>query len=158
MRKVYIYALKSPIDGLVMYIGKTNDPELRHKQHVFEAWRYAPTSAKLKWISELLENDLEPGIEVIDTCDESNYRDIEARWIAHYAKENPLLTNRQKNPLADFGRESTVENDAQTTVRMPTDLMDWLKQAAERDHRSLNSQIVLYLEQARSAETTGHKT
>jgi hypothetical protein len=37
-------------------------------------------------------------------------------------------------------------------VRMPPELKDWLKQRAERNRRSANSEILALMEQARMAE------
>lgn len=47
-----------------------------------------------------------------------------------------------------MARPKTVNNEAQTTVRMPQEIMDALKEMAEQDRRSLNAQIVVTLERA----------
>ena len=38
---------------------------------------------------------------------------------------------------------------ARTQVRIPTDLMDWLKQRAREENRSMNAQLIELLKQAR---------
>lgn len=38
---------------------------------------------------------------------------------------------------------------SRTQVRMPEELMDWLKQKAKENHRSMNGQLVEFLEQQR---------
>ncbi|OYT78232.1 Arc family DNA-binding protein [Pseudomonas sp. PGPPP2] len=38
---------------------------------------------------------------------------------------------------------------ARTQVRIPVDLMDWLKQRAREENRSMNAQLIELLKQAR---------
>lgn len=40
-----------------------------------------------------------------------------------------------------------MKSVARTQVRLPVDLMDWLKQQAEEHHRSMNAQLVEMLVQ-----------
>lgn len=157
--KVYIYALKSPVDGKVMYVGKARNPQTRYEQHVFEGWRYAPSNAKLRWLRDLYENDLKPELEIIDECDETNHKEIEMKWIAHFAKINPLLTNVRHNPVLYpelYGESANrPANNNPTTnkkfvsfiLRLPSDLYEWVQEEAKREHRSINAQIATFIEQ-----------
>ena len=57
----YIYTLSDPITGYVRYVGKTNSPENREKQHLLHSNGY-----KKEWIDKLVLNGLKPVFEVIE--------------------------------------------------------------------------------------------
>lgn len=38
-----------------------------------------------------------------------------------------------------------------TQVRIPDDLMEWVKQKAKQENRSMNAQLVVFLNQVKSA-------
>lgn len=38
-----------------------------------------------------------------------------------------------------------------TQVRIPDDLMEWIKQKAKQENRSMNAQLVVFLNQLKSA-------
>ncbi|MET8978448.1 Arc family DNA-binding protein [Streptomyces sp. NPDC004539] len=41
-----------------------------------------------------------------------------------------------------------MDNEVRITLRLPEELRDWLRDHAQREHRSLNSEIVHILEAA----------
>jgi hypothetical protein len=51
-----------------------------------------------------------------------------------------------------------MEKESRMTVRMPTDLYEWLKNNAEVDRRSLNSQVVEILDKYRQSIQQDSKT
>lgn len=48
-------------------------------------------------------------------------------------------------------------NDLQTNIRLPTELKQWLKDQAQKAHRSLTAEVVLRLEAARAAVQKGNQ-
>lgn len=46
---------------------------------------------------------------------------------------------------------STMDSEVRITLRLPEELRDWLRDHAQRERRSLNSEIVYMLEVARTA-------
>lgn len=51
-----------------------------------------------------------------------------------------------------------MDKESRMTVRMPTDLYEWLKNNAEVDRRSLNSQVVEILDKYRQSIQQDSKT
>lgn len=45
-----------------------------------------------------------------------------------------------------------AQGDAQTNVRLPADLKDWLKTSAGEARRSVTAELILILERARDAQ------
>src|SRR5678816_2737565 len=83
---VYIYALCQPDDSrAVRYIGKTNDLADRYDSHLgsprYKHERHLP---KTRWVAKLLREELVPVMEVLEICDESNWRESEQAWISFY--------------------------------------------------------------------------
>lgn len=93
-----IYSLIDPRDGRVRYVGKTIcGLQKRLKQHMDEAFDYGSRefkSEKCKWIRELFDAGYFPEMEEIEVCS-YGWAEAEERWINHYKKENPDLTNIQ---------------------------------------------------------------
>lgn len=49
------------------------------------------------------------------------------------------------------------QSESRMTVRMPTDLYEWLKSDAEQNLRSLNSQVIAILEEYRKQKENERK-
>lgn len=85
----YIYALLDPYTREKRYIGKTNDPERRMKQHL-----EAPLSdqtRRARWIRLLQRNSVDPIMKIIETVPiggDENER--ERYWIDYYRVRSPL--------------------------------------------------------------------
>lgn len=85
MRIVFIYSLTDPRDGLIKYIGKTNqkDPKARYNQHIFQWKRDKGKHSRLNsWIKHLVINGLKPEMIIEDQCSEDNWKDYERGYIA----------------------------------------------------------------------------
>ncbi len=52
----------------------------------------------------------------------------------------------------------SAEKETRMTVRMPSDLYEWLKVDAESDLRSLNSQVVAILDEYRKKKLAEQKS
>ena len=51
MKTLYIYTLTDPIDGLVKYVGMTNNPKRRLSEHLIEK----TLTKKNNWIKSLIK-------------------------------------------------------------------------------------------------------
>ena len=90
----YIYALHCPIANTVRYIGKSNNPEERFKQHLYfaETRRYDHHTAR--WIRKVLSAGLLPRLEVFaEVCPPEDWREVERHWIAKGKSLGWKLTN-----------------------------------------------------------------
>jgi hypothetical protein len=85
----YIYGLKDPRDGLVYYVGKSNDPDTRLIQHLEK--RSNPH--KIAWIESLEAEGLTPELVILETVDRANWKESERYWIALGREEGWPLTN-----------------------------------------------------------------
>lgn len=87
--QVAIYGLVDPNSGVLRYVGKANCPATRLKQHVATAKR-KNSSQKDKWLNSL--NAL-PQIVILGVCSESDWPELETRWIALAKDMGASLTN-----------------------------------------------------------------
>ena len=90
---IYIYALRDPRDGRVRYVGKTNNPKSREKNH-FAKSSLDHGMAKTKWILELRSHALRPVFTVLEECNEETWRERERFWIGYYGGIRQLLNAR----------------------------------------------------------------
>lgn len=78
----YIYYLKDPIDNKIKYIGKSDDPINRLKDHI-KKHSYKKTF-KNNWIKKLLDKNLKPLMEVIDVIPFNEWSFWEKYWISQF--------------------------------------------------------------------------
>lgn len=92
--KVFIYALKDPTTGFPRYVGRSNENRIkgRLKEHLQEK-RLHTWNHKLCWIRALKRKNMKPVLQIIDTCDETNWQYFERYWIRCYTKLGFTLTN-----------------------------------------------------------------
>ena len=79
---VYIYTLTDPITEQVRYVGKTITPKRRYRQHLCCAKQFISHSQR--WIQGLLDRDLKPVMQIIETTTRSQWRERERYWIKYY--------------------------------------------------------------------------
>jgi len=89
--KTFIYGLLDPDTKLVRYIGKSNNPNKRLYNHIFNC-RKSPTH-KNNWIKSLLDNNKKPLIEIIDEVLIEEWQIWEIFYIDKYKKDGFDLTN-----------------------------------------------------------------
>ncbi len=92
MKKTYIYSLSFP-EGNVRYVGKTNNPNERLNQHIYQAKRNKYNSHKNNWIRELLDNGNKPILEIIEEVEYDKWEDCEKYWINQFKYWNFKLIN-----------------------------------------------------------------
>lgn len=89
MKEVKIYKLVDPRNYEVKYIGKTiNSLEYRLYKHITD--KPLHNTHKHNWIQSLIILGLKPNIELVEICDESNWKERERYWIKYY---NNLTNN-----------------------------------------------------------------
>ena len=86
METTFIYALIDPRNFEVRYIGKSDDPALRLRSHVYTSKEKKKNIHKANWIKQLLSFGLFPILQIIEECDESIWEEREKYWISFYKK------------------------------------------------------------------------
>jgi len=87
----HIYVLKNPITMEIKYIGKSNHPKKRYKQHLYHALKN--NNKRDIWIRELLNQNKKPIMEIIDIVDKNNWVKKEIEYIETFRKHHADLTN-----------------------------------------------------------------
>lgn len=93
MNETCIYALVDPRSEEVKYVGKSNNPKRRLRDHI-KGFGVRHNLDKKRWLDELLSLGLEPKITILERCDLSSWQEREVFWIAEMRKLGSPLTNR----------------------------------------------------------------
>src|SRR5438105_386511 len=91
MKEYPVYRLVDPRDLAVFYVGITNNPEARLKQHLACDGSNPDKDARIQEIGQQGLQPLMEGIERPGTLHLARLR--EAHWIDYYLQEQALLTN-----------------------------------------------------------------
>lgn len=84
-KKVFIYALKHPDTQEIRYIGKTTRTLSRRiGNHVANAKGNKHNKHLSHWILKLLQEGKRPIIQLIEECNELNWKEREIYWISQY--------------------------------------------------------------------------
>jgi len=109
----YIYGLTDPRTGDVRYIGKTrrqtrHSVRYRYRSHLVDAQQNPKLTHKTRWISQLLDLGLEPGVVVLDEvlCTPEELSALEISRIAEYRALGFDLTNTTDGGDGGRGRLS----------------------------------------------------
>jgi len=94
MKIIYIYSLSDEHNN-IRYIGKTTNIKRRLYAHIAESKR-SNSRYVLKWVKSLLNRGFKPIINIIETCDETNWEQKEIYWIDYYKSIIPNLCNHCK--------------------------------------------------------------
>ena len=92
MKQVYIYVLKDT-ENNIRYVGKTINVKRRLHSHIAEAKLNKSKRYVLNWVRQLLSDNKKPVLEVIEICNESNWKEREIYWINYYKELIPNLCN-----------------------------------------------------------------
>lgn len=114
MEKVFIYGLWDPRNYSLRYVGKTDDLELRLRQHINFAAN-GQKSHKSNWIRQLLAEGLTPSIEALEEVSRDDWQRIEKIWIAECLENGLKLTNMTQGGDGFTGEHS--ETSKQKTSR-----------------------------------------
>ena len=91
MKNTFIYCLIDPRDNQIRYIGKSNNPKQRLKNHCNPA-RYRPTH-KFNWIRKLRQLELKPILKILEEVDIEIWKQKEKYWIDFYKSEGCNIVN-----------------------------------------------------------------
>lgn len=80
--QIYIYKLVDPVTNEVRYIGKTGNLKNRFSGHLSNAKKLKSRLAN--WISSLARQNLQPIIEIVEICSETNWENREIYWINYF--------------------------------------------------------------------------
>lgn len=97
-----------------MYVGKSVDVRVRFHQHIHATMH--DSTAKGKWIRELKNMNLLPSLQIIETCDESEWVERETYWIKYHQSINPNLKNGHLHKSLKFYTNARVSVRAKESV------------------------------------------
>ena len=116
---IYIYSLKDPRDYQIKYIGKTIDIDRRKKEH--NQIHRNKKSKKNSWIIHLIKNGMQPIMEVLEECKESDWVERERYWIRYYNELGFNLKNMtlggESNDGYVFTKEDRLEQSKSQKLR-----------------------------------------
>lgn len=93
-RIVYLYGLFDPREPKrITYVGKTNNPKYRLKDHVVRARYTKDPLPKDLWIRELRAAGVKPGMRILATASFTTWPEKERELIERYRAANPSLLN-----------------------------------------------------------------
>ena len=89
---VYIYALVDPETNAIRYVGKTNTPILRFRQHMTPRL-LCKKSHKNSWIIGLKARSLKPVLRILQCAPEFLWAQLECEWISRLTAQGCDLVN-----------------------------------------------------------------
>ena len=93
---MFIYALVCPITEVIRYVGKSNNPKRRVRNHIRELKLVEKTGQynhRQSWLKSLKDNGLNPVLVVLESVTEENWQEREMYWISFYLNLGCKLTN-----------------------------------------------------------------
>jgi len=87
----YIYALKDPNTDKIRYIGSSNNPDKRLKEHISDTKR--EKTKKSNWIKKLLKNNQQPILEILEKTSISEFEALEKKHIEQQESLGNKLLN-----------------------------------------------------------------
>ena len=146
---IYIYKLIDPRNNEVRYIGKTTNIKRRYKQHLYDKRK----SHKSSWVQSLRNEKLKPIIEILETCDNYNWKEREIYWI----KQFDNLTNLKEGGGSDYVRTTPDETKLKLSIaRKKVTLTDeWKKNIglSEANRKEVLIDGVIYPSISNAAKT-----
>lgn len=110
---VSIYALIDPRTGLVRYVGKSKNVDLRVRYGHLGAELKNARLHKTNWLRQLAELQLQPIVQILEVTDESSWQERERYWIAHYRSIGASLTN-----MTEGGDGGCIGHSESTRLKM----------------------------------------
>jgi hypothetical protein len=140
-KPVYIYGLKDPRDDQIYYVGKTENPERRYREHLKDK---KTNTKKTQWVAELRSAGLQPEMVVLTTTTRQEWEESEIYWIARGYEEGWPLVNLTKGGESGYWKPKMPNyNYMQSYVRPDLwDVFDALS-IREKDRICLESAGVM---------------
>ena len=105
--ETYIYALIHPLTKEIKYIGKTDRPKIRLREHIKDSQQPGKKNKKEAWIKSLLNKELKPELVILEKVSQSEWKTKEREWIAKYKNQ---LKNDTKGGDGIDGYKHTPES------------------------------------------------
>jgi hypothetical protein len=172
-KTTHIYALTDPDTGDVRYVGKADNPSDRHRKHMLPS-ALAIRCRRTSWLKGLINAGKKPGMEVLETVPDSQWKERECYWIEFYRALGVNLVNtarggtggvkpewvtaewRAKQSKAQTGKKQSAESIAKmvaTRVGVPRKPETIAKMSAAHKGKRPSAQC----EAARLKAITGKK-
>lgn len=90
-KTTFIYVLIDPETNKVRYVGKSNNPDRRLREHIRDHSKYQ--RHKDHWVGALCERGLVPLLKIIEEVPLDLWAERELFWINHYMQLGYPLTN-----------------------------------------------------------------
>ena len=126
--KTYIYTLSDSI-GNIRYIGKTDNPKRRLKEHIYES-KNTPKNHRHYWILSLLNNNEIPKLEILDCVNHNEWDFWEKHYISLIKSWGFNLTNQTEG--GDSGLGMLGKKHKEETKRKIGDINS-IKQLGEKN-------------------------
>jgi len=107
MKKEFIYCLKDPRDLSVRYIGKSNNPKKRFKEHLYEAKN--KKTKRERWITKLVKLNLLPVLEILKEIKEGESIIWEPFYINKFKQEGCDLVNYDELGIGTTGDKKILK-------------------------------------------------
>jgi hypothetical protein len=105
-----LYEINNP--NTIRYIGKTNNPSTRLRDHLSEAKRSKYNNHRLCWIRSTITNNEPIGLKVLKVCPLSDFVFYETEFIKLYKSDK--LTNSDDSGQGNINRKrEIIENAAE---------------------------------------------
>ncbi len=108
-KTTFIYGLFDPRDCRLRYIGKSDHPESRLKEHIKYAHLDQKKTHKDYWILQLLKEGLNPSVEILEEVPTSSWKESERAWIGECRRAGLSLTNQTEGGHGIEGYHHTDE-------------------------------------------------
>lgn len=107
---ILIYALVDPRTNEIRYIGKTNNPERRLRQHFVRKYPNSPVS---QWITSLFEKNITPIMRILEIITNGRWEEREIFWIKWGREHGLRLVN-----ISDGGKGGRDRNHSAKTRQL----------------------------------------
>lgn len=101
----YIYILICPMDGLIKYVGKSNNPIRRVKDHLLD-FRNMDLNKSL-WITKLKQQKKKPEMVIIDEVDSFDWKFWEDWWCCYFKSMGFKLYNKRSRNGLTYSNSKT---------------------------------------------------
>lgn len=127
MKEVKIYKLIDPISNEVRYVGKTiNSLEYRLYKHIND--KPLHNTYKHNWIQSLIKLNLKPIIQLIEICDDIDWKERERYWISFYSN----LTNNTTGGENEYYFTDEIKNKISSKVKSAWNNVLYRNNASDR--------------------------
>lgn len=109
--QTHIYGLLCPLENKIRYVGKSDNPSTRLRQHL----KAEDRTAKAAWITGLRGRGLKPKLVILQTVAVDGWREAERWWIDNLRVRGLSLTNAAPAPVGEALR--VLRDDAMLSQR-----------------------------------------